>query len=66
MVALLILHLFELSCRLFHVIVFLPIVMRSGRPSVTVLFLGHIYCKSGNLRENFIIAICVNRHICDA
>ena len=40
--------------------------MWSSRPSVTVLFLGPICCKSGNFRENFIFAICVKRHICDA
>ena len=26
----------------------------------------HNYCKSGNFRENFILAYSIKRHICDA
>ena len=35
-------------------------------PSIRVFsVMGHLNCKFGNLRENFIFANSVKRHICD-
>ena len=40
--------------------------MKTPCNNVFVFFVQNQYCKSGKFRENFIFAICVKRHICDA